>query len=148
MSEDRYIVMLPTEGVGVDGYEGTPKIAESHAASPAQAVTQYLHRRGVPLSTRNARIVAGILSKRAGGLEAFAVLVPEVTDEDGRALYGPEREQATQNELAQELARQKGSSDPGRYLPLAIHLLKTVGAQKRPAPERVTQEARQGVLFS
>jgi len=128
VAEGDYIVFLPRD-VPVDNYDRIPKIAETHAGSERDAVSNILFRN---LSKEQARIVMGKLDKDYGGVEKHAVIIPKtgattVSRKDLNSKTRLDTDNFIDYALAGELAAKKGSNCPEEYIQQARNLLKGVG---------------------
>ncbi len=110
MSErQKYIVVLPEEGVGVREYSDMPKEGVTVASSVADAVGHVVFR-NISDRTKGRVIVSRLKDLADGDLEKYVFEVPEVVNEDGSQLPIPERYAMQENALAQELAGGKTPS--------------------------------------
>ena len=114
IQERDYIVFLP-EGVKIAGYDSIPKIAETHARSEREAVSHILFRGDDGLTNNCAKVAMHVLDEKFGGVEKYAVIIPEVTDQDFIDYV-----------LADELAAKNSSRNTCEYLQKARFLLKGV----------------------
>lgn len=109
-----YIVFLPA-GVQIPGYNTVPKIAVTNAGSERKAVSNVLFKK---LSPKNARITMSKLDENYGGVQNYAVIIPEVDKKD--RIY-------MDYLMAMELAAKDNSGDPEDYVGRARFLLRGIG---------------------
>ena len=117
---NKYIVMLPEnlQGSSIQGYARLSKVGETEASTPAKAVTHVVFRntqnKNTPkkISRSDAKLICHRL-KEMGGLEKYAVLVPELAGKD--ELTFKERKTFTRMALASELAGRYGGKPEDYY---------------------------------
>jgi len=99
----KYMVVLPEDGVEVRGYGDMSKEGVTVASSVADAVGHVVFR-SISDRTRGRVIMSRLKDLADGDLGRYVFEVPEVVNEDGTQLPIPERYAMQENALAQDLA--------------------------------------------